>query len=70
MAKLYLAVRHYQDRKKPSLVLECGNQGLVLATFRNEKMAKAFKKALNCGVAIAFENNDIDSIDDLFKEDQ
>ena len=68
MAKLYLAVRHYQDRRKPCLVLECGNQGLVLATFRNEKMAKAWKRALSCGVAIVFENNEIDSIDDLLEE--
>ena len=44
MAKIYMAVRHYPDRRKPCLVLEVGNQGLVIATFRNEQMAKAWKK--------------------------
>ena len=68
MAKIYMAVRHYPDRRRPCLVLEIGNQGLVIATFRNERMAKAWKKALNCGVAIAFENKDIETLDDLMED--
>lgn len=32
-----VVVRHYPDRKKPCLVIEQGNQGMILATFRNEK---------------------------------
>lgn len=36
------AVRHFPDRKKPCLVFEKGNHGIVVATFRNEEMAKLY----------------------------
>ena len=44
MAKVMtnVAVRRFPDRKKPCLVIEQGNQGMILATFNNEKTAKLF----------------------------
>lgn len=41
-----IVVRKYPDRKKPCLVLEQGNQGIVLATFQNDKMMKLYFEAL------------------------
>jgi hypothetical protein len=43
---IFIGVRHYTDRKKPCLVIERGNTGLVLGTFRNEEMTEEFEKAL------------------------
>ena len=43
---IQIVVRHFSDRKKPCLMLEEGNQGIVLGTFRNEEMVKLFKRAL------------------------
>lgn len=37
-----IAVRHFPDRKKPCLVVEQGNCGAVLATFRNDYCAKVW----------------------------
>jgi hypothetical protein len=37
-----VAVRYYPDRKKPCLVIEQGNQGIILATFQNEKGGKSW----------------------------
>ena len=69
MAKCYMAVRHYADMKRPKLVLEIGNKGLVLATFRNEHAANIWKKVFNVNVALVFENDDIESIDDLLEDE-
>ena len=41
-----IMVRHFPDRKKPCLMLEEGNQGIVLGTFRNEWTARLFKQAI------------------------
>lgn len=38
-----LVIQHYPDRQKPCLVLEQGNQGIILATFRNEYCANILK---------------------------
>ena len=43
---IQIVVRHFPDRKKPCLMLEEGNQGIVLGTFRNEEMVQLFKRAL------------------------
>lgn len=45
-----VVIRHYSDRKKPCLVIEQGNQGMVLATFRNEECEELYKRFLqgNC----------------------
>ena len=45
-----VVIRHYPDRKKPCLVIEQRNQGMVLATFRNEKCEEIYKRFLqgNC----------------------
>ncbi len=45
-----VVVRHYPDKKKPCLVIEQGNQGMILATFQNEKCEEIYKRFLqgNC----------------------
>ena len=42
MMKTRIALRHFPDRKKPCLVVEQGNCGTVLATFRNEDCARVW----------------------------
>lgn len=37
---------HFPDRKNASLVVQRGNEGLVLGSFRNEDMVDEFRKAL------------------------
>lgn len=44
--EVHICIRHFPDRKKPSLVIERGNQGLVVANFRNEQMKEEFEKVL------------------------
>ena len=39
-----IEVSHLSDRKKPCLILTEDNQGIVLATFRNEEMVELFKR--------------------------
>lgn len=41
-----IRVARFTDRKKPCLVLERGNTGLILGTFVNESMTAEFEKAL------------------------
>lgn len=45
-----VVVRHYPDRKKPCLVIEQGNQEMVLAIFQNEECEEIYKRFLqgNC----------------------
>lgn len=44
--KIYIGVRHFPDRKKPSLVVERGNQVVVLGSFINEHAVEEFEKGL------------------------
>ena len=37
---------HFPDRKNASLVVQRGNQAVVLGSFRNEEMVEEFKKGL------------------------
>lgn len=37
---------HFPDRKKASLVVQRGNEALVLGSFRNEEMVDEFEKGL------------------------
>lgn len=41
-----IVVRHFPNRKKPCLMLEEGNQGIVLGTFKNEEMVELFRRFL------------------------
>lgn len=43
---IFIGVRHYPDRKKHCLVIERGNEGLILGTLRNEDMVREFSDAL------------------------
>ena len=65
MKATFLAVRHYPDRKKPCLVLEQGNTGIVLATFRNEECAEAYKIFLGQDREVLYRALD-DDIEELF----
>jgi hypothetical protein len=44
--KIYIGVRHFPDRKKPSFVVERGNQAVVLGSFINEHAVEEFEKGL------------------------
>ena len=50
--KTILAIRHFPDKKKPCLVLEQGNQGIVIATIRNNECEKLLRKFFydGCGI--------------------
>lgn len=61
-----ICVRKYPDRKKPCLVLEQGNQGIVLATFRSEEMLKLYSEALG-GNNIIEILNDHRSIEEMLE---
>ncbi len=43
---VYVGSRTYPDRKKPCLVVERGNEAMVLGTFNNDKAKEEFEKAL------------------------
>ncbi len=47
-----LAIRHFHDRKKPCLVLEQGNQAIVIATIRNTECEKLLREYFSgaCGI--------------------
>ena len=63
---MQICVRKYPDIKKPCLVLEQGNQGIVLATFRSEKMLKLYFEALGGNKMIEI-LNDHRSIEELLE---
>ena len=67
MAKVYICCRKYADRKKSCLTLDVGNQGTILATFRNEKMADMWLRVVGLGKAIVIDDDSINSLDDLWK---
>ncbi len=67
---IQIVVRHFSDRKKPCLMLEEGNQGIVLGTFRNEEMVGLFKRALGGdGIQRMYEGRSFFE-DWVFKEEQ
>lgn len=47
-----LAIRHFPDRAKPCLMLEQGNQGIVIATIRNVECEKLLREYFGdtCGI--------------------
>lgn len=45
----FLTIRHFPDRKKPCLVLEQGNEGLVIGTIRNADCEKLLKEFFGYG---------------------
>ena len=61
---MQIAIRHYPDRKKPCLVLEQGNQGIVLASFRNAEMERLYTLALggNNTMVMNYEKRTLDEI--------
>ena len=64
---MQIVIRHFPDRKKPCLMLEQGNQGIVLATFRNVDMEKLYILALGGNNVIQM-NYEKRSIDEMLKE--
>ena len=61
---MQITIRHYPDRKKPCLVLEQGNQGIVLASFRNAEMERLYTLALggNNTMVMNYEKRTLDEI--------
>ena len=45
---MILAIRHFPDRKRPCLVLEDGNKGIVLGYLLDERKEKILNKAFSC----------------------
>ena len=47
-----LMIKHFPDRKKPCLVLEQGNQAIVIATVRNAECEKLLREYFGdtCGI--------------------
>lgn len=43
---MILAIRHFPDKKRPAIVLEEGNQALVLGYLTDAKREKWLRKAL------------------------
>ena len=58
-----LAIRHFLDRKKPCLMLEQGNQGIVIATIRNAESEALLNRFLDGGVLCR-------DMPDIFKESE
>ena len=61
---MQIVIRHYPDRKKPCLVLEQGNQGIVLASFRNAEMERLYTLALggNNTIVMNYEKRTLDEM--------
>lgn len=64
---MQIVIRHYPDRKKPCLVLEQGNQGIVLGTFRNVEMERLYTLALGGNNTIVM-NYEKRTLDEMLKE--
>jgi len=64
---MQIVIRHFPDRKKPCLMLEQGNQGIVLATFRNADMERLYTLALG-GNNVTQMNYEKRTIDEMLKE--
>lgn len=64
---MQIVIRHYPDRKKPCLVLEQGNQGIVLGTFRNVEMERLYTSALGGNNTIVM-NYEKRTLDEMLKE--
>jgi len=64
---MQIVIRHFPDRKKPCLMLEQGNQGIILATFRNADMERLYTMALGGKnlIQISYEKR---TIDEMLKE--
>ena len=61
---MQIVIRHFPDRKKPCLVLEQGNQGIVLGTFRNAEMERLYTLALggNNTIVMNYEKRTLDEM--------
>ena len=44
--KMYLAIRHFPDKKRPCIVLEQGNSCVVLGYLTDKKREKWLRKAM------------------------
>ncbi len=66
---MQIVIRHYPDRKKPCLVLEQSNQGIVLASFRNAEMERLYTLALGGNNTIVM-NYEKRTLDEMLQEVQ
>ena len=69
---MQIVIRHYPDREKPCLVLEQGNQGIVLASFRNVEMERLYTLALggNNTIVMNYEKRTLDEMLQEVKGDE
>jgi len=66
---MLLAIRHFPDRKRPCIVLEEGNQALVLGYLTDAKREKWLRKALMMenGYQLAIQINSLYSLNEIME---
>jgi hypothetical protein len=69
---MILAIRHFPDRKKPCIVLEEGNQALVLGYLTNKKREKWLRMALMIEneFQVAIQVNSLYTLDEIMTESE
>lgn len=69
---MILAIRHFPDRKKPCIVLEERNQGVVLGYLRNKKCEKWLRMALmrEDYFQLAIQVNSLYTLDEIMTESE
>ena len=69
---MILAIRHFPDRKKPCIVLEERNQGLVLGYLTDKKREKWLRMALmrEDDFQLAVRVNSLYTLDEIMAESE
>ena len=67
---MLLAIRHFPDRKRPCIVLEEGNQALVLGYLTDLKREKWLRKAtmMENSYQLAVQINSLYSLDEIVED--
>ena len=67
---MILAIRHFPDRKRPCIVLEEGNQAVVLGYLTDRKREKWLRMALmrEDGFQLAVQVNSLYTLDEIMEK--
>lgn len=68
---MLIAIRHFPDRKRPCIVLEEGNQALVLGYLTDRKLEKWLRMALMAenGYQLAIEVNSLYDLNEIMESE-
>lgn len=68
---MLLAIRHFPDRKRPCIVLEEGNQALVLGYLTDTKREKWLRMALmkENELQVGFQVNSLYTLDEIMESE-